>query len=200
MTSNSTVRRFTTESLQNSGDTVFQIQPPPGTRGTLPRTPCLAVITAQNNQSVIIDDCTAETELRAFRVTNGGSTTGAGPAGPIVLFNTLCLEPAGAIASGTKVQINTCDTTKPSQNWQWNSNGTVNIAGSNQCLDLTDGNLSNGIQVSQEAPRLSDQIWCIDCHKWQFRRCRYSPARLATRIRSGAQTLCRSKSDQVCIR
>ncbi|KAF5316328.1 hypothetical protein D9619_006762 [Psilocybe cf. subviscida] len=144
-----------------TGDTVSQIQPPPGTRGTLPRTPCLAVITAQNNQSVIIDDCTAETELRAFRVTNGGSTTGAGPAGPIVLFNTLCLEPAGPIASGTKVQINACDATKPSQNWQWNSNGTVNIAGSNQCLDLTDGNLSNGIQMQIFACSLGNknQIW-----------------------------------------
>jgi len=110
----------------------------------------LTVITAQSNQSVFIDDCTAETELRAFRVPQGGSTTGAGTPGPILLFNTLCLDVAGPIVSGTKVQINTCDATKPSQNWQWNSNGTVNIAGTNQCLDLTDGNLSNGIQVSQE--------------------------------------------------
>jgi hypothetical protein len=38
-----------------------------------------------------------------------------------------------------------------------NSNGTVNITGSNQCLDLTDGNLSSGIQASQEVQDRCDK-------------------------------------------
>lgn len=82
---------------------------------------------------------------------NGGATTGAGIAGPITIFTHFCLEVTGGnTASGTKVEVNSCDPNNPNQNqvWQWNSNGTINWAGTNKCLDLTNGNLTNGNQVS----------------------------------------------------
>ena len=80
---------------------------------------------------------------------SGGSTTGAGLPGPIIIFNNFCLEVAGGnTAPGTEVEANSCDPSNTNQAWQWNSNGTVNWAGTNQCLDLTNGNLTNGNQVS----------------------------------------------------
>ena len=117
-------------------------------RGPFPRTPCLTGATAADATALYIQDCTGSTEQRGFHVVNGGSTTGAGPAGPITIFNTFCLEvTGGSTTSGTKVEINSCDSSNPNQIWQWNSNGTVNWAGTNKCLDLTNGNLTNGNPV-----------------------------------------------------
>ncbi|KJA16569.1 carbohydrate-binding module family 13 protein [Hypholoma sublateritium FD-334 SS-4] len=137
----------------------FQIQPL--VRGSFPRTPCLTVTSPVNGSALIIQDCTTLESQRGFRVVSGGSTTGAGLPGSILVFNNFCLEVAGgSTASGTKVEANSCDPSNNNQAWQWNSNGTINWAGTNKCLDLTNGNLTNGNQM---------QIWtCIEGNQNQI--------------------------------
>jgi hypothetical protein len=132
--------------LSSAGNFV-QLQPT--TRGSFPRTPCITVFAAANGSEVVINDCSAATQQRGWNVVAGGSTTGAGTATNIQIFNSFCLEVTGGVNhSGTKVEINSCVPGKPNQQWQWNSNGTVQWAGTNKCLDLTNGDLSNGNQVS----------------------------------------------------
>jgi hypothetical protein len=132
--------------LSSAGNFV-QLQPT--TRGSFPRTPCITVFAAANGSEVVINDCSAATQQRGWNVVAGGSTTGAGTATNIQIFNSFCLEVTGGVNhSGTKVEINSCVPGNPNQQWQWNSNGTVQWAGTNKCLDLTNGDLSNGNQVS----------------------------------------------------
>lgn len=132
--------------LSSAGD-FLQLQPT--TRGSFPRTPCITVFAAANGSAVVINDCSASTEQRGWQVVAGGSTTGAGTPTAIKIFNTFCLEVTGGVnASGTKVEINSCVDGNPNQLWQWNSNGTVQWVGTNKCLDLTNGDLDNGNQVS----------------------------------------------------
>jgi hypothetical protein len=50
--------------------------------------------------------------------------------------------------AGTKVEINSCVAGDANQSWQWNADGTVQWAGTDKCLDLTNGDLDNGNQVS----------------------------------------------------
>ncbi|KIJ40839.1 carbohydrate-binding module family 13 protein [Sphaerobolus stellatus SS14] len=132
---------------------VIQIQPT--FRGAFPRTPCLTVFGATNGSALFIQDCSASTEERGFQLTAPVPSIGQ-IQGQIHIFNTFCLE-APQATNGAKVFINSCVDDLINQEWTWNPNGQIRWAGSQtaigMCLDLTDGNLSNGNQM---------QIWDCD--------------------------------------
>lgn len=100
---------------------------------------CLTASTNVDGAAVEIDDC------------SGGASQSWTIAGSIIqLYGSKCLDVTdGTAADGTKMQIWTCSTNNPNQQWAISGN-TVQWSGSSFCLDNTAGVLTNGNQV---------QIW-----------------------------------------
>jgi len=89
---------------------------------------------------VQIYDCN-ETAAQRWLITPGS--------GEIALAGTpFCLDAGANPSSGTRVKISTCSSGNFSgQTWEYTSDGKARISGSNQCLDLTDGFLTNSNRV-----------------------------------------------------
>ncbi|HEV7737286.1 MAG TPA: ricin-type beta-trefoil lectin domain protein [Chlamydiales bacterium] len=102
----------------------------------------MTVFNAANGSAALINDCSAGTQQRGFTFTQPPGTIGQ-----IRVFNTFCLQ-ANETNDGAKVSISSCVDGDARQEWLWNESGEVQWGQFlKMCLDLTDGNLSNGNQV-----------------------------------------------------
>jgi len=102
-------------------------------------------MTAQSNTdgaAVTLQTCTgAASQLWVF----SGSSAG----GPVKIFGNKCLDVTdGKNVDGTKLQIWTCGTNNPNQQW-WYSiwDTTLSWRDHGKCVDLTDGSMTNGNKV-----------------------------------------------------
>lgn len=104
---------------------------------------------------MFIEECTTLPQSRSWVSEKGGVAKGKGPAGQIRIYDNKCLDVKdGVNASGTKLQIWTCGTNNPNQQWEINGDQTVSWAGRNKCVDLTNGNTANGNQVCLEISKV----------------------------------------------
>lgn len=94
---------------------------------------CLAATSNANSAPVKVQDCDGSASQSWTRV---GST--------LKLYGNKCLDvTGGSTANGNKMQIYTCSTGNPNQ--QFTIQGTkISWSGKNECLDLTGGSLTNG--------------------------------------------------------
>jgi len=105
---------------------------------------CLTAAGNFDGAAVTIAQCSLDQANRTWTVTNGGSTTGQGPASPIVAFGNKCLDVTnGANSDGTKLQLWTCAKGNTNQMWNVDSDGTIHWAGTNKCVDNTGGVTKN---------------------------------------------------------
>ncbi|KAH8810534.1 ricin B lectin domain-containing protein [Flagelloscypha sp. PMI_526] len=83
--------------------------------------------------------------------------------------NDFCVDAGTNPKDGSKVHIWACHATgTPQQTWTTSSTGVVRLANTNLCLDVTDGNLSNGnqLQVYKCSGDSSVDISGNDNQKW----------------------------------
>ncbi|KAJ7189117.1 hypothetical protein C8R46DRAFT_1184318 [Mycena filopes] len=96
----------------------------------------------------------------------GSSLVGKGAAGPITMFNgQYCVDVLSTtVANVTTDRLGTrfCDGSA-TQQWQVNSDSTINIAGTNKCVGQATGNLTINAQVlvSDCVPGSVGQLWDI---------------------------------------
>ncbi|KAJ6558069.1 hypothetical protein B0H19DRAFT_1070642 [Mycena capillaripes] len=100
-----------------------------------------------------------------FTFVAGSSFIGKGAPGPITSYNgSFCLQPvpnpnnASIISLGNRACNGSSD-----QQWQVNSDGTINIANTNKCIGQSVGiyNINTAIQVTDCVPGNTNQIWKI---------------------------------------
>ncbi|KAK7046119.1 hypothetical protein VNI00_007122 [Paramarasmius palmivorus] len=111
---------------------------------------CIVASEDRDGAPVVIQECsTAAYDNRAWRVALPDKFE-AGPA-PIAIFENKCLDVTGGDkVDGTKLQIWTCDSVNPNQQWISTTANTFRSVESNKCIDITDGSTTNGNQL---------QIW-----------------------------------------
>ena len=141
--------------------------------------------TTSDGTAVVIDECLTTPSFRSWTVVNGGSNTGTGPVGPIEILDWFCLDVTNGIdkssffklinfyfknininVDGTKLQVWKCTEGDKNQQWTVNSDLTIRWAGTNKCVDLTNGIETGGNPVSHfvrfnslSKPTLKIQIW-----------------------------------------
>ncbi|KAK7046088.1 hypothetical protein VNI00_007083 [Paramarasmius palmivorus] len=128
----------------------FQLQP---SGGRDENAYCIVASEDRDGAPVVIQECrTAAYDNRAWRVQLPDKFE-KGPA-PIAIFENKCLDVTGGDkVDGTKLQIWTCDSVNPNQQWISTTANTFRSVDSNKCIDLTDGSMANGNQL---------QIWECD--------------------------------------
>lgn len=106
--------------------------------------PCMTVSFPTSGYSPLLEPCSGTSPIsRAWTVVKGGASSGSGAAGPIKFNNNQCLDVTGGVdKDGTKVQIYQCFDNNSNQKWQFNADGSIQWAGHNKCLDVTDGEFS----------------------------------------------------------
>ncbi|KAK7046101.1 hypothetical protein VNI00_007102 [Paramarasmius palmivorus] len=115
---------------------------------------CIVASEDRDGAPVAIQECTtAAYDNRAWNVTALPDRFPRGPE-PIAIFGNKCLDVTGGNkVDGTKLQIWTCDSVNPNQQWILTTANTFMSVNSTKCIDLTDGSKTNGNQL---------QIWECD--------------------------------------
>lgn len=118
---------------------------------------CLDVPYLGNGAPVWIYDCsTAGEGYQNWVIKRGGQQ--------IKLSGTnYCLDAGSNPASGVKAKIWTCYDNLPAQQWTYTPDDYIRLTGTSQCLDLTDGDLTNGRQAQtwECAGNNQNQLWRI---------------------------------------
>ncbi|KAK7038571.1 hypothetical protein R3P38DRAFT_547780 [Favolaschia claudopus] len=144
-----------------SDDTFPSMIIPPATQfdniqSTGPTGGCLTASNNADGAPVVIEMCSAPTPGNSWVVPNGNNAAGA-----LKIFGNKCLDVTDGInTDGTRLQIWICASGNTNQLWEpeFGSVGSIQWAGKNKCVDLTDGNTT---------------------------RCRFGPAIRRTRTRFG---------------
>ncbi|KAF9556534.1 FAD-binding domain-containing protein [Agrocybe pediades] len=117
---------------------------------------CLDVraATYANGTPVQIYDCNGSGAQKW--VINRGSTTSIRVSG-----TNFCLDAGSSPANGVGMKIWQCFDNLAAQTWTYNSANMIALSVQNQCLDLTDGSLTNSNQVQtwQCSPGNNNQVW-----------------------------------------
>ncbi|KAJ7644785.1 ricin B lectin domain-containing protein [Roridomyces roridus] len=136
----------------------------------LPTGPVGGCLTASSNADgapVIISSCLAGEAATASNT--WVATAGVGKVGTLQIFGDKCLDVTNGVdADGTKLQIWTCGSGNPNQQWVsagQGGQGTPQIvwAGNNKCVDVTNGNVTQGnvMQVWDCDSSNTNQNWGI---------------------------------------
>ncbi|KDR77633.1 hypothetical protein GALMADRAFT_224914 [Galerina marginata CBS 339.88] len=108
-----------------------------------------------NGTAVQIYDCN-ETAAQRWLITKGGGTSAVTLAG-----TNFCLDAGANPSSGTGLKIWKCINALPAQTWQFTDGNQLQLSTINQCVDLQNGNLSNGrrVQTWTCGSSNANQIW-----------------------------------------
>ncbi|KAL0564295.1 hypothetical protein V5O48_017757 [Marasmius crinis-equi] len=115
---------------------------------------CVSGSSNADGAAVVIHDCNNEEQAKHTLDFTWNDFSDTGPQ-QIKFFNgQKCLDVTGGVkASGTKLQLWSCDAVNPNQQWIVKQDHTYQWNGTDLCVDITDGNINDGNQL---------QVWTCD--------------------------------------
>ncbi|KAJ7038926.1 ricin B lectin domain-containing protein [Mycena alexandri] len=122
---------------------------------------CISAAENVDGEALVIHNCNTEALANQDFTLNFFTKESAGPQ-LIKVFGDKCIDVTGGVnADGTKLQIWTCDSTNPNQQWTSVADFTLRWGSTNKCIDLTNGKItdSNQLQIYTCGTNNGNQKW-----------------------------------------